>query len=94
MTAPRSGSHRDEDVAEGGDDAGEEAHDQGAVRGDHELCGRSHGDASGQGGVLDVHLSGEAPRYAAYYPDKNKNDVEVLFYPLTIIKSFQILSYS
>lgn len=52
-------AHRDEDVAEGRDDAAAETHDQGAVRGDHELGCRPHGDASGQRGVLDMHLSGK-----------------------------------
>lgn len=53
-------AHRDKDIAEGGDDAAAETHDQSSVRGDHELSCCSQGDASCQRGVLDVHLPGKA----------------------------------
>lgn len=52
-------AHRDVEITEGGDDAAAETHNQGTIRGDHELSCCSHGDASSEGGVLDVHLSGK-----------------------------------
>lgn len=53
-------AHRDKDVAKGGDDAAAETHDHSTIRGDHELSCCSHGDASCERGVLDVHLPGKA----------------------------------
>lgn len=59
MNQTEAEAHRDEDVAKGGDDAAAETHNQGTIRSDHELGCCPHGDASGQRGVLDVHLSGK-----------------------------------
>lgn len=52
-------AHRDKQIAEGGDDSRAETNDQRTIRSDHELSCRSHGYTSCQGGVLDMHLSGQ-----------------------------------
>lgn len=52
-------AHRDKQIAKGGDDSRQEAHNQRAIWGDHELSCRPHGHATCQSGVLDMHLSGQ-----------------------------------
>lgn len=52
-------AHRDKQVAKGGDDAGAETHNERTIRRDHELCWRSHGNATSQSGILDMNLSGK-----------------------------------
>lgn len=41
------------------DDAGQETNDHGAERRQHHLTGGSHGNAPGQGSILDVDLQRE-----------------------------------
>lgn len=55
-------AHRDKQIAKGGDDSRQEAHNQRAIWGDHELSCCPHGHATCQSGVLDMHLSGETAR--------------------------------
>ena len=51
------GPHRQVHKTQGGDDAADEADDEGAVRHEHHLGGGAHGHPSRERGVLDVHLS-------------------------------------
>lgn len=50
--------HRQVHKTQGGDDAADEADNEGAVRHEHHLCGGPHGHPSRERGILDVHLGG------------------------------------
>lgn len=50
------GPHRQVHEAQGGDDAADEADDEGAVGHEHHLGSGARGHPAGQRGVLDVHL--------------------------------------
>lgn len=50
------GPHRQVHKTQGGDDAADEADDEGPIRHEHHLGGGAHGHPSCQRGVLDVHL--------------------------------------
>lgn len=52
------GPYRQVHKAQGGDDAADEADNEGAVRHEHHLSGGAHGHSSSQRGILDVHLGG------------------------------------
>lgn len=59
FSSPQSlawGPHRQVHKTQGGDNATDEANDEGAVRHEHHFSGRSHGHPSCERGVLDVHL--------------------------------------
>lgn len=67
-------THRDKQVAKGGDDATAETHNQWTVRSDHELCCRSHGNTTCQSGILDMYLASQT---AWCYSWKNRYTVYV-----------------
>lgn len=48
--------HREEHEAQGGDEAAEEAHNEGTVGREHHFGGGAHAHPSSQRGILDVHL--------------------------------------
>lgn len=50
------GPHHQVHKTEGGDNAAEEANDEGAIRHEHHLSSGAHGHPSRQRGILDVHL--------------------------------------
>lgn len=58
---PWGSTHREVDIPHGGHDAGDGAHDEGSIRGQHHLGAGAHGHAAGQRGVLDVHLQNQPP---------------------------------
>lgn len=49
-------TYSEELEAEGGDDAGQHANDHGTKWADGHVGAGSHGDTSGKGGILNVHL--------------------------------------
>lgn len=80
LQSPAWGPYRQVHKAQGGDDAADEANNEGAVRHEHHLRGSAHGHPTGQRGVLDVHLGevGRAGRTSVFPESTGQEELKHL----------------